>query len=84
MPALTPKWPIQADHRFILKLVKLSFDGKIVPKPDEFDRVSRVFSRAGGSWERLFHGSPTDVTLLKTVLKVAFKQGYLTKQDKWE
>jgi hypothetical protein len=83
MSALTPEWPTRADHRFILKMVKLTLDGKIVLVPNEFSRVSRVFSKAGGSWERVFHGSPDDVTLLKTVLKVAYKHGYLTKQQKW-
>lgn len=84
MPALTPQWPVRADHRFLLKMMKLVLDGKIVPRPDEFDRVSRVFSKAGGSWERVFHGSPDDVTLLKTVLKVAYKYGYLTKTKAWD
>lgn len=84
MAAITPKWPTRADHRFILKMTKLSLDGKVIPMPEEFNRVSRVFSRAGGSWERLFHGSPEDVNLLKTVLKVAFKFGYLTKQENWD
>lgn len=83
MPTLTPKWPTRADHRFIFKMVKIVLDEKVLPLPDEFDRVSRVFSKAGGSWERLFLGSPEDVTLLKTVLKVAFKHGYLTRQGKW-
>lgn len=83
MSAITPKWPTRADHRFILKMVKLSLDGKVIPRPDEFDRVARVFSKAGGSWERLFLGSPEDIGLLKTVLKVAFKHGYLTKTGKW-
>lgn len=83
MATITPKWPTRADHRFLMKMIKLTLDGKVVPVPSEFNRVSRVFSRAGGSWERLFLGSPEDVTLLKTVLKVAFKFGYLTKQESW-
>jgi hypothetical protein len=83
MSALTPEWPTRADHRFILKMVKLTLDGKVLLIPGEVNRVARVFSRAGGSWERLFLGSPDDVTLLKMVLKVAYKHGYLTKQEKW-
>jgi len=83
MATITPSWPVQADHRFILKMVKLTLEGKVIPRPDEFNRVARVFLQAGGSWERLFHGSPDDVTLLKTVLKVAFKHGYLTKTQEW-
>lgn len=83
MGTLTPSWPVQADHRFILKMVKLTLEGKVIPRPEEFNRVARVFVRAGGSWERLFRGSPDDVTLLKTVLKVAFKHGYMTKTQEW-
>ena len=83
MPSLTPSWPTRADHRFILKLSQLVLSGKIIPRPEEFNRVSRVFSKANGSWARLFRGSPADIGLLKTVLKVAYKHGYLTKQGKW-
>lgn len=82
MPAITPTWPVQADHRFILKMMSMSFKD-VVPIADEFRRISRVFCKVGGSWERLFHGSPDDVELLKKVLKVAYKQGYLTKKGKW-
>ena len=84
MPAITPKWPIRADHRFLLKLVKLTLDGKVIPRPEELDRVSRVFSKAGGSWDKVFHGSPSDVELLELVLKTAFKHGYLTKAGDWD
>lgn len=84
MPSITPKWPTRADHRFLMTLTKLVLDGKITPVPSEFDRVSRVFSKAGGSWERVFHGSPEDVNLLKTIMKVAFKHGYLTKKGTWD
>jgi len=84
MPALTPQWPTRADHRFMLKLTSMVLSGKILPRPSEFDRVGRVFSKAGGSWKRIFHGSVEDIELLKTVLKVAFKQGYLTKKEKWD
>jgi len=83
MPSLTPQWPVRADHRFMLKLNAVALSGKAMPRPREFNRVSRVFSKAGGSWKRLFHGSAEDVNLLKTVMKVALKAGYLTKQEKW-
>ena len=83
MAKVTPKWPTRADHRFILRMVKLNLEGKVVPRPAEFNRVARVFSKAGGSWERLFLGSPEDIELLKRVLKIAFKNGYLTKTETW-
>ena len=83
MGKLTPKWPTRADHRFLLKLVELTLSEKVVPQPSEFDKVSRVFSKMGGSWERVFQGSVEDINLLKTLLKVAFKHGYLTQKEKW-
>ncbi len=84
MPALTPKWPTRADHRFMLKLASMVLSGKIETLPGEFDRLSRVFSKAGGSWKRIFNGSAEDIELLKTVMKVAFKHGHLTKKEQWK
>jgi len=84
MPNPTPQWPTRADHRFLLKLTSLVLSGKVVPRPSEFDRVSRVFSQVGGSWERIYNGSADDINLLKKILKVAFKHGYLTKKEKWK
>lgn len=81
--SLTPQDPVRADHRFIMKLVGLTLDSKVHPSPSEFDLVSRVFSKAGGSWERVFKGSPEDIARLKQVLKLAFKHGFLTKKEPW-
>jgi len=80
----TPQWPVRADHRFMLKVAGMVLSGKIHPRAREFDRLSRVFSKAGGSWERIFRGSVDDVELLKTVMVVAFKNGYLTKKEQWK
>lgn len=82
--SLTPQWPVRADHRFIHKLASMVLSGKIIPRPQEYDRIARVFSKAGGSWTRIFDGSAEDINLLKTVLKVAFKNGYLTKKEAWK
>lgn len=57
---------------------------KIHPRVSEFDRLSRVFVKAGGSWKSVFHGSSEDINLLKSVMKVAFKHGYLTKKEAWK
>ena len=84
MPAISPQWPVRADHRFMLKLSSMVLAGKILPRPEEFDRIGRVFSKAGGSWSSLFNGSEPDISLLKSVMKVAFKNGYLTKKEKWD
>jgi hypothetical protein len=47
--------------------------------PKEFDKVSRVFAKAGGSWERLFKGAAEDLNLLKRVIKIALKTGHISK-----
>ena len=83
MPVMDPKAPTRADHRFIKRLVELSLKNKVVEIPAEYSRISRVFSKAGGSWERIFHGSAEDVALLRDVIKAAYKKGYLTKKGKW-
>jgi len=76
----TPTSPVKADFRFMLNLLK---GQPYKPTPVELDKVSRVFARAGGSWERLFQGSVLDITLLRKVLKVAGKKGYLSKASDW-
>jgi len=78
-----PKVPVRADHRFIRKMISLSLDNKVREIPSEFSRLSRVFSKAGGSWERVHLGSIRDIELLKKVIKVAYKRGFLTKKEKW-
>ena len=83
MGVADPKTPTRADHRFIKRLLSTTLEGKVVEQPDEFDRISRVFSKAGGSWERIFHGSVRDTVLLRQIIKLAYKKGYLTKKGKW-
>jgi len=78
-----PKSPLRADYRLLKYLTGSVLDGKVEPTPDEFDRVCRVFQKAGGSWARLFQGSPKDIILMKEVLKAANKLGYLTKRPNW-
>jgi hypothetical protein len=78
-----PRVPVRADHRFIKKVISTTLKGKVVEIPSEFSRISRVFSKAGGSWERLHKGSVRDILLLKKVVKVAFDKGHLTKQENW-
>lgn len=80
---LSPVDPVQADHRFIMRMTTLTVKDGVLPIPSEFDRVSRVFSKAGGSWKRIFGGSIEDIELLKKVIKEAVKHGFLTKKEKW-
>lgn len=81
--ASNPKVPIRADQRFIQKLIKSTISEKVESIPEEYNRIAYVFNRSGGSWSRLFHGSPEDIGLLKKVIKVAFDKGYLSKRHKW-
>jgi len=74
------KDPARADHRYIQYQLKSFMNKKrVLEDPAEFDHVTRVFARAGGSWERLFRGSVADVVLLRRILKLAIKEGYLSK-----
>jgi len=84
MPVRTPTSPLSAHHRLMVTMVKTSHrKAKVSPTPEALDRVSRVFQRAGGSWERLYLGSSEDMTLLKRTLKVAVKSGVFTKSPSW-
>ena len=83
MAESNPKAPLRADHRFIKRLIGVVLEGKVEQVPEEYDRVARVFRKAGGSWQRLFRGSPEEINRLKKVLDVAYDKGYMTKKHKW-
>lgn len=80
---MDPRTPVQADHRYLQKVVGVVLGGKVEHLPSEFDRLSRAFQKSGGSWERVFHGSPKDVSLLKDLIVAAYKHGFLTKKESW-
>jgi hypothetical protein len=85
MMKVTPKTPIRASHRVLLKLLKDLEEGdKTDPKPEELDKISQSFKRAGGSWERIFHGSVEDFILLQDMAEKAMKEGLLTKKSRWK
>jgi len=77
--------PVKANHRFLMTVATSLIGGgkSYSPTPDELDRVSTVFVRAGGSWARLFGGSVDDVNLAKRVMRVAAKKGHLTPKPDW-
>jgi len=78
-----PKSPVRADHRFIKKLAASVLGGKVEIRPEECDQAARVFAALGGSWERIFKGSSTDIHILKGVLKTMKKEGKLTGAPDW-
>lgn len=73
---------VRADHIIIRKLLNMIGDGRVHHVRAEYDRIADVFSKAGGSWERLFKGNHEDTLLLKRVVKIAIKKGYVTKKAK--
>lgn len=77
--------PVKASHRFLLTVATSLIGGpkSYSPTPEELDRVSVVFLKAGGSWERLFTGAVDDVNLAKRVMRVAAKKGHLTEKPNW-
>ena len=75
--------PPKAYHRFIAYNLDIFMKPKCLHIPEEFDHVARVFHRAGGSWERLYKGSARDIGLLRRILKLAIKKGYITKKPKF-
>ena len=79
--SLTPTSPVRADHRFIQKLVDIGGKGGVVYLPREYTELSDMFIRYGGSWEKLFKGSPQEVSRLKGLLKFAIKQGLITSKE---
>jgi hypothetical protein len=80
---ILPGDPPRADHRFIRYQIKNFVKKKVLDLPEEYDHVSRVFAKAGGSWERLFLGSVQDVVLLRRIIKVAVKTGHISAAPKW-
>lgn len=84
MSSPSPLSPARADFRYIQRLLQSVMGGKVEHVPDEYELVSRIFIKAGGSWMRLFHGSPGDVDLLKRVIRRAEKLGKLTAKYQWD
>lgn len=71
--------PPRSDYRMILFCLKTYFKAKVIEDKEAFDRVARVFQKAGGSWERLFTGSGRDIDLLRKIVKIALKKKILQK-----
>jgi hypothetical protein len=84
MSSSDPVSPARADHRFIKKILEISFPGKVVYLPSEISQVSQVFVLGGGSWERVFQGSAKDIKFLKRVVKVAIRLKKLTSKESWD
>jgi hypothetical protein len=78
--AIMPSDPSRADHRIIRYVLKNFFPKEtIIHQPGPYDRVAKVFMKAGGSWERLFKGSVRDINLLKLICKIALDNDVIPK-----
>lgn len=76
--------PIRADHRYLYKVISLVLGHKVESVPSQFDMLSQLFQKNGGSWYRIFAtSSPQDVSLLKKLIRQAYKAGLLTKKESW-
>lgn len=78
-----PLKPSRSDYRLIHRILESTFSGSVIHTNEGYELVVAVFQRAGGSWEKLFLGSSDDMALLKTVLKVAVKNGHIPKASEW-
>lgn len=76
---MSTSMPVRASYRQIESILKVSFKNCTEHRQEEYDKVCSVFKKAGGSWESLFQGDPDSLVLLKKVIKLAIKNGTLTK-----
>lgn len=77
--------PIRADFLFMKEVLSASFSkSSVSPTPEELERVSIVFQKAGGSWEKVFKGSVESISLLKKTLKAAIDGKQLSKTQRWD
>ena len=79
---MKPDYPTRADYRFIKKILDMHYSSKVEYRATEFEKLSNVFLKAGGSWEALFKGSTKDVSLMKKIVKIAVKKKFLTPSKK--
>ena len=77
MKKVDPTNPIRADHRMIKDI--LEKQGDVVHQAQEYETIGKVFLQMGGSWARVFKGSPDDIVLLKKICKVAVSKGFVSK-----
>lgn len=83
MSKRTPTSPVRAHHRLMRSLLS-TIQKKKDPTPEQLDKVAKVFTRMGGSWERVFKGSAEDMVLLKRVLKIAAKRSVMSDKQDWK
>lgn len=78
-----PHEPVQANHRFIRAVLNSLFANKVMHMRREYDLVSEVFEKRGGSWPKVFRGNIEHINKLKDVVKFGYENGYISKKQKW-
>jgi hypothetical protein len=77
--------PIRAHQRFMVHLLGTEYkEKKILPREEDLERVNDVFKKMGGSWEKLFKGSSSEINLVRQVVTAAIEQGVLKTRPSWE
>lgn len=76
--------PSRADYRLVRRLVSMLYGDAVRGTPDEYDRIVRVYARAGGCWQRLYGGSSAEFALLKRVIRTAYRLRLLTLAPQWK
>jgi len=77
-----PLKPSRSDYQILKKILESSYS--VLHIPAEYDLIIAVFGKAGGKWGRVFEGDSEQIRLLKRVVKVAYKNEYLTRAPKWK
>lgn len=70
----------KAYQGFIRQIIKVSFSKKIRNHPENIEKIAEIFDKAGGSWEKIFLGSPEEISFLKKVIKKATDKNLLEKK----
>ncbi len=67
--AIVQSDPDRADHRFISFVNRFFCGSRLKLTPELYEDILQEFKKEGGSWYRLFRGSPEDVVLIKKLVK---------------
>lgn len=67
----------RADWRMIETILRIHFKKKVSKDPKVLGKITKVFEKAGGSWENLFGGGTEDFDLLKKIIRICIKRKLL-------
>ena len=67
---------IRSDHRLIEEILKKGGNGGVHHDAQVYNKIGASFEKLGGSWESAIKGCPTNIHLLKLVVKYAVKEWF--------